>query len=121
LIEPLAGFRENILAFACRGQVTRADYETVLIPAVARALNSHAKVRLYYETGADFTGIDAGAIIEDFKVGIEHLGRWERIALVSDVEWIRNTVRAFGFLLPGHLRVFHLDEAPAARAWVNEA
>jgi hypothetical protein len=41
--------------------------------------------------------------------------------LVSDVEWIRATVRAFGFLLPGHLKVYRLGEAAAARAWVSEA
>ena len=118
MIEQLKGFPANVLAFACREQVTRRDYDSVLIPAVEAALKGHDKVRLYYETGPDFIGIAAGAVLEDFKVGVEHLGRWERVALVSDVEWIRTAVRAFGFLLPGHVRVFHLGEAPAARAWI---
>jgi hypothetical protein len=117
----LKGFPDNVLAFACRGQVTRRDYESVLVPAVEAALMGRDKVRLYYQTGPDFTGIEAGAVLEDIKVGIEHLGRWERLALVSDVEWIRTTVRAFGFLLPGHLKVFRLAEAAAARTWVGEA
>ena len=121
MIEQLKGFPDNVLAFACREQVTRRDYESVLVPAVEAALKGRDKVRLYYETGPDFTGIEAGAVLEDIKVGIEHLGRWERLALVSDVEWIRTTVRAFGFLLPGHLKVFRLGEAAAARAWVAEA
>ena len=97
MIEKLKGFPANVLAFACRGQVTRRDYDSVLIPAVEAALKGHDKVRLYYETGPDFIGIEAGAVLEDFKVGVEHLGRWERVALVSDVEWIRTAVRAFGF------------------------
>ncbi len=120
MIEALAGFRESVLAFACHGRVTRSDYENVLIPAIQRVLSNHAKARLYYETSADFTGIGPGAILEDLKVGFDDFGRWDRIAVVSDVDWIRDTVRAFGFLLPGHLRVFHLREATDAREWINE-
>ena len=60
MIEPLAGFRESVLAFACHGRVTRSDYENVLIPAIQRVLSNHAKARLYYETSADFTGIGPG-------------------------------------------------------------
>lgn len=80
---------------------------------------THGKIRLYYETSADFAGIQAGAILEDTMVGLNHLGRWDRIVLVSDVEWIRIAVRAFGFLLPGQLRVFELREAEAARTWIS--
>src|ERR1039458_5974084 len=107
MIEPLTGFPDNVLVCACHGRFTRQDYEAILIPAVEAALKAHERVRLYYEVGLDFTGIETGAILEDIKVGVEHLNRWERLTLVSDVEWIRNTAAIFGFLLPGHLRVFH--------------
>ena len=119
MIEMLAGFPENVLAVACHGRVTREDYDGVLIPAVDAALASHARLRLYYEIARDFEGIDAGAVLEDVKVGVEHIARWERMAVVSDVEWIRNTIRAFGFLLPGRVGVFHLGEADRARAWIG--
>lgn len=121
MIEQLKGFPGKVLAVACHGQVTREDYETVLVPAVEATLKTHEKVRLYYETAADFTGIEAGAVLEDAKVGLDHLGRWERIALVSDVDWIRIAVKAFGFVLPGRVRVFERSEAATARAWISEA
>jgi hypothetical protein len=120
MIEALPGFREGILAFQCGGKVTRRDYETVLIPAIERTLSDHARARLYYEIAADFAGFDAGAILEDIKVGIEHPNRWERIAVVSDVRWMRDAVRAFAFLLPGQVRSFRLAERPAGQAWINE-
>ena len=68
MIEPLQGFPENILAFAGRGQVTKADYVSILIPAVNKAFSSHERLRFYYELGADFAGLDAGTMVEDFKV-----------------------------------------------------
>jgi len=118
MIETLKGFPDNVLAFACHGNVTKRDYETVLIPGVEEALAKHEKVRLYYETAADFTGIEPGAMWEDAKVGVSHLRRWERFAVVTDIEWIKHTVRLFGFLLPGALRVFSPKEAVRAKEWI---
>lgn len=118
MIEVLKGFPANVVAFACKGRVTRSDYETTLIPAVRETLKQHRKVRLYYQIDADFSGIEAGAVWEDFKVGMEHLLRWERIAVVSDVDWIRHTIRAFSFVMPGEVKIFPVDETAKARTWI---
>ena len=118
MIEALKGFPANVVAFACKAHVTRRNYETILMPAVEDALKQHAKVRLYYQVDPDFSGIEAGAVWDDFKVGMGHLLRWERIAVVTDVDWIRHTVRAFGFVMPGEVRVFPIDELAMARAWI---
>ncbi len=118
MIEQLKNFPENVLAFVCNGRVTRADYDAVLVPAVINALKSHDKVHLYYETAADFVGIDPGAIWEDFKVGMEHLSRWERVAVVTDIEWIKQTMRFFSFLMPGAMKSFPSSQTAEARAWI---
>ncbi len=118
MIEQLFDFPGNVVAFVCRGRVTKADYDATLVPAVRDALITHDKVRLYYETAADFAGIDAGAVWEDFKVGMEHLMRWERIAVVTDVEWIKHMVHFFSFLMPGETRLFSLADAARAREWI---
>ena len=121
MIERLPNFPEHVLAFVCKGRVTKGDYNSVLVPAVLRALERHRKVRLYYETAADFAEIDPGAVWEDFKVGMEHLTRWERVAVVTDVEWIKQTMRFFSFLMPGAMKAFSLAEATQARAWIVAA
>ena len=121
MIEQLKTFPENVLAFLCKGRVTKADYDSVLIPAVTAALKSQGKVRLYYETAGDFGGIDPGAIWEDFRVGIEHLSRWERVAIVTDVEWIKQTMRLFGFLMPGAMKSFPASQSDAARTWITSS
>jgi hypothetical protein len=120
MIEALSGFPTTVLAFACKGHVTKDDYETVLIPAVEDALKQHRRVRLYYQIDPSFSGIEPGAIWDDFKVGMEHLFRWERIAVVTDVEWIRHTFHAFSFVIPCAVKVFRVDEAAKARAWIAE-
>ena len=119
MIERLTDFPDNVLAFVCHGRVTKLDYDSVLVPAVRTALMDHAKMRLYYETAADFAGIEPGAAWEDFKIGIEHLTRWERMAVVTDVEWIKYTFRFFSFLMPGEMRTFPRAQRTEARAWLT--
>ena len=100
MIEQLVGFADNVVAFRCLGRVTKPDYRSVLVPAVTEALRRQRKVRLYYETGPDFS-LDPGAAWEHFKVGVESTTRWEHIAVVTDVGWIKYAVQPFGFLMPG--------------------
>ncbi len=121
MIETLEGFPENVVAFSCKGRVTRHDYERVLVPRVEKALREHEKVRLYYEIGPELESIDPGAMWEDLKVGMEHLLRWERVAIVTDVEWIRHTMRIFSFIIPGEVRVFPDADAAQARDWIVAA
>lgn len=121
MIEQLKDFPDNVLVFLCKGRVTKADYDAVLVPAVNNALKSHGKMRLYYETAADFAGLDPGAMWEDFKVGVEHLARWERVAVVTDAEWIKHTMRFFSFLMPAAMKSFPASEVAEARAWITAA
>ena len=118
MIEALRGFPTKVLAFACKGHVTKRDYETVLIPAVEEALKQPGKVRLYYQIDPDFSGIEPGAMWDDFKVGMEHLLRWERIAVVTDVDWIRHTLRVFSFVILGMVQIYRLKEEAKAREWI---
>jgi hypothetical protein len=121
MIEQLADFPGNVLAFGYKGRVTKEDYEAVLVPAVMNALRKQNKVRLYVEIAEDFLGIDPGAIWEDFKIGMEYLTRWERVAVVTDVEWIKHTMRLFSFLMPGALKSFPTSQAAQARGWIIAA
>ena len=118
MIEIIEDFPDHVVGFKAKGRVSKQDYEQVLIPKVEAALKRHHKIRLYYELGSQFAGIDAGAAWDDAKVGVEHLTRWERGAIVTDVEWIKQLVNAFRFLMPGDLRVFPAAQASEARSWV---
>lgn len=121
MIEILQGFPDTVIAVAAKGHVTKQDYDDVLIPKIEETLERHEKVRCYYELGAAFSGIAPGAAWEDFKIGIGHLSRWERVAVVTDVGWIQYAVTAFRFLMPGQLKVFQTSHADAARAWIVAA
>ena len=119
MIERLEGFPDNVIALAGKGHVTWKDYEEVLVPAVEEAFSKHQKISLYYELGPQFSGIEMGAAWADFKDGVRHFFKWEKMAVVTDVEWIRRAINGFGVFMPGDLRVFPNSEAAAARTWVT--
>ena len=121
MIEILKNFSDNVVALSCKGQVTKEDYDGILVPAILEALTRHDKIRLLYQTSADFTGYDPGAIWEDLKIGVEHPTRWERVAVVTDVDWIVRMVRIFSFLIPCPVKVFPPSATAQAHTWIIAA
>jgi hypothetical protein len=120
MIERMTGLPENVLGFSAKGKVTAEDYESVIIPAVESALAQREKLRFLYHIGKDCSGFEAGAMWDDAKIGLRHLASWERMAVVTDIEWIRAAVKIFGILMPGHVRVFHDGQLGDATRWVGE-
>jgi len=118
MIEMLTGLAENVIGFSAHGTITAEDYERHIVPAVGQALQKSGKLRLLYQLGEDFDGFEAGALWEDAKVGLSHLSAWERIAVVTDVDWLRTATKVFGFAMPGEVRVFSNAEIDGAREWL---
>lgn len=118
MIEIVKGFPDSVVGLMAKGRVTRQDYLEVVVPAIEAARKGHAKLRLYYELGAQFSEIDLGAEWEDLKLGIEHYLSWEKVAVVTDVGWIRHLVGAMRFLMPAAVRVFATAQTSEARAWI---
>ena len=98
---------------------TGEDYESVLISAIEEKLKKHSKINLLYHLGKDCVGFDIEAMWGDTKIGIRHLTVWERIAVVTDIDWVRLATKAFGFAMPGHVKVFANGQLAEAREWVS--
>ena len=115
LLQPTTG---NLVSIGASGTVTAEDYEKVLIPEIEETLKSHDKVRVLFqlEPGAGFT---AGALWDDTKFGLSHFFAFEKLALVSDTEWVNNTVKLFGFVMPCPVKLFSLKERDAATEWIS--
>lgn len=120
MIEMIPGLPDHALGFTAKGKVTANDYESVIIPAVEGFISRQKKIRFLYHLGDDCTGFEAAALWDDAKLGLEHIPEWERIAIVSDIEWIRGAISFFGLLFPAKVRVFHNSELADAIRWIGE-
>lgn len=119
MIEQLTDLPAGTLGFSAHGTVTAADYRNVIVPDIEAAFAMNRKLRLLYHLGPDFTGFDAGAMWDDTMLGLRHWSGWERIALVTDVQWVRMIARAMGFTVPGEFRLFSNAELAEAKQWVT--
>ena len=115
MIEMIDGLPDNVVGIIAKGRVTNNDCDKILKPAMESTLKRHDKVRLYYEIGCRFPG----AAWENLRVGVEHIPQWERVAIVTDVGWVRHTVNALRFLMASEVRVFTSFQAPEGRAWIT--
>ena len=118
--EILDGFPDDVIAFRAEGEITREDYEETLIPLAQEKIKAHKKIKLLYWIGEGFKSFSSGAMWDDARFGMTHLGDFSKVAVVSDVEWVRMSVKAFAPLLPAPVQVFHNAEIDDAKKWISE-
>lgn len=119
MIAQIEGLPAGTLGFRAHGQVTAEDYENIIVPDVEAAFALNRKLRLLYVTADDFTGFDPGAMWNDAKLGARHFSGWDRIALVTDVPWLRGTVTAFSFAIPAEVGLFSGADIEEATRWIT--
>jgi hypothetical protein len=117
MIEPLGGLPEGVIGLRASDEVTADDYRNVMVPLLEEAL-AHGGVRLLYVLDEHAT-FSPGALIADAKFGVGHLKGWERLAVVSDADWLENMITAFGWMMPGEVKVFDDDEVDEATVWLT--
>lgn len=117
MIRVLEGLPGNVLGVEASGKVTDDDYERVLVPAIRERLDTSDKIRFVYVLGDEFEGWSMGAMWEDAKLGVGKLTAWEKVAVVTDKDLVKHMVKAFGWMVPGEVRVFDLGELGAAKEW----
>lgn len=120
MIELIEGLPAPVVGLRAEGTVSAADYERELVPAVEAMIAAHDKVRVLYVLGDDFDGYSFGAAWQDTKLGLGNLRHWERVAIVTDADWIENAIKALGWMMPGEVRTFDDDDYDDARAWIVE-
>ena len=124
MVEGVVDLPDGVLGFRATGKITADEYRELMKPIYA-ALERGEQLNIYFELGNDFHGLDLPALWEDLKaagsVGLKHRSSWQRMAVVTDKDWIRHGAAVAGWLAPGELRLFDPDERPAAKAWVAEA
>ncbi|WP_172330541.1 STAS/SEC14 domain-containing protein [Mangrovicoccus sp. HB161399] len=116
MITQLSDPADPVLDIGFTGTVTAEDYAAVLAPALERG---RERIRMRATFGEGFRGYSSGAMIADARLGLRHWRDFARVAVVSDVPWLRWSVAAFAPLVPCEIKLFHLAERDSARDWLG--
>jgi hypothetical protein len=108
------------IGFEAVGDVDDDDWEDTVEPALRAEIAEGRGVRLLYLIGPEARELDGDAMRADAGFRARHASSFERVAVVSDEDWMRPALRALSFMLPGKARGFRVRDLPEAKAWLVE-
>jgi hypothetical protein len=111
---------KNIAGFKAVGEITEKDFTDTVMPKVKELIDETEKLNYLLILETTLNNFTIGAWMKDAMMGIKHLTKWNRAAIVSDVEAIRNFTDFFSYLMPGEFKGFEHKEIQEAIDWVSE-
>jgi hypothetical protein len=119
MIEILTDMPTGVTGIKVSGRLRGEDLREIR-PAVDELVKS-GDVRIVEVVGPDYEGFGPGGLVEDLKLGLGPVFRnhaaFKRIAFVCDKEWAIHMLHAIGWMVPGELKLFRLDELDQAKQW----
>ena len=109
------------VGFEAIGEVEDDDWERSVEPVLRSEIAAGRKLRLLYLLGVQARDVEGDAFKADTGFRARHASSFERVAVVSDEDWIRPALRALSFLLPGKAKGFRVRELAEAKAWLAES
>jgi hypothetical protein len=119
VIEKIEGAPPGIDALRPVGKVSRDDYEAVVLPMVEAAIRDGRGIRALVQIDDAYEGVTPGGMWEDLKIGLRALHLWAGCAVVTNLGWVRESIKLAGFFMPCPVRVFDETDREQAIAWLQ--
>jgi hypothetical protein len=110
----------NIVGFKATGEITEKDFTETVLPKVKELIDTTDQLNYLLVLETSLNNFTMGAWMEDALMGIKHLTKWNKAAIVSDVASIRNFTNFFSYLMPGEFKGFEHADLQHAIDWVSE-
>lgn len=108
------------IGFEAVGKVDDDDWEDAVEPVLRQEMAAGRQVRLLYLLGAEGRGVERDAMTADTGFRAKHATSFDRVAVVSDEDWMRPALSALSFLLPGKAKGFRVRDLADAKVWLAE-
>jgi len=107
------------IGFEAIGEVEDDDWEDAVEPVLRREIADGHALRLLYLLGPESRQVEGEAMTEDTGFRAGHASSFERVAVVSDEDWMSPAVRVLSALLPGKAKSFRVRDLDAAKTWLT--
>lgn len=108
---------ENVAAFSAIGEVTKENFENLVIPHVKKKVEEFGELNYLLYLDTDLGNITPGAWLEDMLLGLKNLTNWNRAAIVTDQKGVQNFTDIFSVLMPGEFKSFPKENLYNALYW----
>lgn len=120
MIQLIQNLPENIVGFQATGDVTETDFKETVLPNVQQLVDRTGKLNYMLVLDTSIKNFTAAAWWQDALLGIKHITKWNRAAIVSDVDAIRTFTDIFSVVIPGEFKGFKHEDLQEAIDWVSE-
>jgi hypothetical protein len=120
MIEQLIDIPNTLVAFHASNDVTKDDFDHVVLPAVAELGLRTDKLNYLLVLDAPLQNIHIGEWMEEILIKLNSSSTWNRVAIISDAEGIEKYNERYGKTMPGKFKGFFHDEYKAAVQWAGE-
>ena len=119
MISQITGLPSNMVGFKATGEVTKEDFENILLPAVKSKTTEVGKLNYMLVLDTPIENFTLGAWVQDAWLGVKNLANWNRGAIVSDSKNIKTFTDTFSYLVPGEFKGFFHEDIESAIQWVS--
>jgi hypothetical protein len=119
MLRQISDMPPGTIGFEAIGEVEDDDWEEAVEPLLRREIAAGEKLRLLYLLGPE-ADVEGDAIKADSGFRARHAKSIERVAVVTDEDWVKPAIRTLSFLMPGHARAFAVHDLTAAKTWLTE-
>jgi len=108
---------ENVAAFKATGEISKEDFENLVIPHVKAKVNTFDELNYLFYLDTDLDQISAGAWFQDALLGLTNIMKWNRAAIVTDKKGVQNFTDIFSVVMPGEFKSFPEEDLENALFW----
>lgn len=120
MLKRIADMPAGTIGFEAHGEVEDDDWEEVVEPVLREELAGGGKLRVLYLLGPSAQEVEGDAIEAGAGFRARHATSFDRVAVVSDEDWLRPALKTLSFMLPGKARGFRVADLANAKAWLSE-
>jgi SpoIIAA-like len=118
MLRRITDMPSGTIGFEAVGEVDDDDWEEAVEPVLRQEIADGRKVRLMYVLGPEAREVESDAFEADTGFRARHASSFERVAVVSDEDWMRPALAALSFLMPGKAKGFRVREIGEAKGWL---
>jgi hypothetical protein len=119
MVQLLTDLPPHVAAYKASGAISKEEYEQVVMARVDEVALKYGRINflVLLETGMENYSI--GAFIDYIKVSFEHFTKWNRMAIITDQQWVRRAYDVLSHVVHGEIRTYELKDFSAAKEWVS--
>ncbi|MCH5720943.1 SpoIIAA family protein [Niabella hibiscisoli] len=120
MITEIKNISDTIVAFKASGTISGHDFETSLVPAIQQYKRQHKELNYMLVLEHDLSSFSINWWIKSLWLAIRDWSSWQRCAIISDLDGLKNFTNETCKDIPGELRIYPHEQIDDAIRWLQD-